>query len=784
VKLALRACSFALLLLFGLSVDETRGQAERPVRWTLEPAAATARAAAVITASDSVVFRLSAQIDEGWNLYAPTQPAAGPYAMEVSVAAGWRMVGELVAPRPRRLPDRNFGIISEVYRGTLEFFLAVRSLDVEGGSPLEVLVRYQACTRTYCLPPRTDTLRWAGAGRAVGPAGAAGAVAPAAGAVALAAGAAVPAPPAGSAVPAPPSGAAEPAPAIPAAAANTAGDATSAAAASAADAAANPDAADVTGTSPAAADAPAATGDVHLTGSGAAPTWAVFGQRVAGAPDGAASKLTFLWLALAMGLLSLLTPCVFPMVPLTVSYFGGDRSGARPGGGAAEGATDGGATDGGATDGGATDGGARRRRGARLRDATLFGAGIVVTFTAVGFAVAVLFGAGSVIRLASSPWMNLAIAALFLVFALNLLGVLELRLPTRLMSSASRLGGAGSAAGATLMGGAFAITSFTCTAPFVGTLLVLATQGSWQWPLLGLVVYAGAFALPFFLLALAPGALSHLPAPGVWMRDLRRGLGILELAAAVKFVSNADLVWGWGVLSRSVVIATALAAVLLIATVAVWRRPPTPLRLASASLCLLAALWLGRGLQGHRLGELEALLPPAPHGVVLAAGNELPWHHNDYGLSLRLAHDQQRPVLVDFTGYTCTNCRWMEANMFPRPEVRALLDRYVRVRLYTDGRGAVYEEQQALQERMFGTVALPYYAILTAEGRPLAPFLVRQWTRCVTHRLPLRRPFRPCSPAHRYDPCGSRNVALRRRPFRPESKRRKSLRSCTMDFRQ
>jgi thiol:disulfide interchange protein len=662
-----RACSFAVLLLFVLSAEEANAQVERPVHWTLDPVAAVGTAR-----PDSMVFRLAAQIDDGWNLYAPTQPAAGPYAMEVGVADGWRMVGELVAPRPRRLPDRNFGIISEIYRGSLEFFLAVRPVAGEAASPLEVMVRYQACTQTYCLPPRTDTLRWAMAA-AVEPA----------------------------------TGAAEPAPAVPAAATNAADDAP-AAAASAANAAADPAAAGA-----AVAEAPA-TANADVTGSGAEPTWAVFGQRIAtGAPDGAASKLTFLWLALAMGLLSLLTPCVFPMIPLTVSYFGGDRSGTGPGGISTDGATD----------GLAVDGGARGKRPARLRDATLFGAGIVVTFTAVGFAVAVLFGAGSVIRLASSPWMNLAIAALFLVFALNLLGVLELRLPTRLMSSASHLGGAGSAAGATLMGGAFAVTSFTCTAPFVGTLLVLATQGSWQWPLLGLGVYAGAFALPFFLLALAPGALSRLPAPGVWMRDLRRAVGVLELAAAVKFVSNADLVWGWGVLSRSVVIATALAAVLLIATLAVWRRPATPLRLASAALCLLAALWLGRGLQGHRLGELEALLPPAPHGVVLAARGELPWHHNDYGLSLRLAQEQQRPVLVDFTGYTCTNCRWMEANMFPRPEVRALLDRYVRVRLYTDGRGAVYEEQQALQERMFGTVALPYYAILTPDGRPLATFL-------------------------------------------------------------
>ena len=652
----LRACLFALLLLLVPPVEAASAQAERPARWTLEPAEGAAR----IAGSDSIVFRLQAQIDEGWNIYAPTQPAAGPYPMEVGVAAGggWRMVGDLVAPRPRRLPDRNFGIISEVYRGALEFFLAVRPVDGGDTSPLAVLVRYQACTRTYCLPPRTDTLHWAvaGATRDVAPS---------------------------------------------AAAANGGGDAASAETATAGAAAAPPDPAVGAG---AAAAASMEAADVRLTDRGAEPTWAVFGQRVAsGAPDGAASKLSFLWLALAMGLLSLLTPCVFPMIPLTVSYFGGDRSGSGPGA--------------------ATNGGAPRRRVPRLRDATLFGAGIVVTFTAVGFAVAVLFGAGSVIRLASSPWMNLAIAALFLVFALNLLGVLELRLPTRLLSSASRLGGTGSAAGATLMGGAFAITSFTCTAPFVGTLLVLATQGSWQWPLLGLGVYAGAFALPFFLLALAPGALSRLPAPGVWMRDLRRAVGVLELAAAVKFVSNADLVWGWGVLSRSVVIAVGLAAVLVIATVALWRRPATPLRLASAALCLLAALWLGRGLQGHRLGELEALLPPAPHGVVLAARGELPWHHNDYGLSLRLAHDQQRPVLVDFTGYTCTNCRWMEANMFPRPEVRALLDGYVRVRLYTDGRGPVYEEQQALQERMFGTVALPYYAILTPDGRPLATFL-------------------------------------------------------------
>ena len=151
----IRACLAALLLLFVLPVNEAIGQEERPVRWTLEPADTSG--------PDSVVFRLGAQIDEGWYVYAPTQPAAGPYPMEVSVAAGsgWQMAGDLVAPRPHRLPDRTFGIISEVYRDSPDFFLPVMPVDGDSGAPIEVLVLYQPCTGTYCLPPRTDTLQWA-----------------------------------------------------------------------------------------------------------------------------------------------------------------------------------------------------------------------------------------------------------------------------------------------------------------------------------------------------------------------------------------------------------------------------------------------------------------------------------------------------------------------------------------------------------------------------------------------------------------------------------------------
>ena len=131
-------------------------------------------------------------------------------------------------------------------------------------------------------------------------------------------------------------------------------------------------------------------------------------------------------------------------------------------------------------------------------------------------------------------------------------------------------------------------------------------------------------------------------------------------------------------------------------------------------------MWLGTGLAGHRLGELEAFLPPGELGG--GEDGELPWIVNDYEGALAQATDGNQPILVDFTGYTCTNCRWMEANMFTQPEVSRELARYVRVRLYTDGRGEVYRRFQNLQRDTFGTVALPYYAILSPSGTPQVAF--------------------------------------------------------------
>ena len=381
----------------------------------------------------------------------------------------------------------------------------------------------------------------------------------------------------------------------------------------------------------------------------------------------------YVGLAALMGALSLLTPCVFPMVPITVSYF--------------------------------TNRAQRSRRGA-MAQALLYGVGIVLTFTAVGFSIALGFGASGLNRFAADPWLNLGVTALFVTFALSLFGVFELALPSRLVNAASRgERNRTGAAGTLFMALAFTLTSFTCTAPFLGTLLVLASQGQWQWPLAGMLAFSGVFAMPFVLLAIAPQWIASLPRSGNWLLAVKVTMGLLELAAAMKFLSNVDLVWGWGLFTRSVVLVSWIAvAIAIVAYLFGALRighsklaRPGVARSGVAMAALVLCVWLGTGLTGRGLGELEAYLPPAE----LANGGELTWITNDYAAARAQAARDHRPLFIDFTGYTCTNCRWMEANMFPKPQVASELGRYVRVRLYTDGQGEIYRKFQAMQREEF-----------------------------------------------------------------------------------
>jgi thiol:disulfide interchange protein DsbD len=383
----------------------------------------------------------------------------------------------------------------------------------------------------------------------------------------------------------------------------------------------------------------------------------------------------FLLLAASTGLLALLTPCVFPMIPLTVTSF---LAGAN-----------------------------ERRQG--VRQAGLYALGIIAAFTALGVLTSAIFGAAGLARFSAHPVVNLVIAGLFLLFALSLLGVVTPRLPSRLTTHLSTL------RNPMAMGVLFTMTAFTCTAPFIGALLVMSSQGTWEWPLTGTLVFATAFASPFFVLALVPGALRRRPRAGEWMPTLEQFVAAVEIAAAIKFASNADLVAQTHLLTRTRMIGLWMVVFVILAAFFITRG--SRVRLVAAGIALALVAVLARGLGGKRLGELEAFLPPA------TMASESSWLLNDIGGAMEIARRQARPILVDFTGYTCTNCRWMEANMFTRDDIRTAMGGYVRVRLYTDGVGETYQSQQRLEERLFGTVALPLYAVLDPTGTPRAKFL-------------------------------------------------------------
>lgn len=433
-----------------------------------------------------------------------------------------------------------------------------------------------------------------------------------------------------------------------------------------------------------------------------------------GKDDG--SVWAFVWLALTFGAISLLTPCVFPMIPITVSYFMKHSDGDH-------------------------------KRSIKL--ATVYSIGIIATFSVLGMILALTLGAAGINLFAANPWVNILIAAIFIVFAFNLFGFYEISVPASLLTRLDNLTrseeGKGSAyVGALLMGLTFTLTSFTCTSPFIGTILVSTSQGDWKMPLLGMLTFSAVFALPFFVLALVPKFLHSLPKSGGWLNSVKVVMGFLEIAAALKFISNVDLVWGsdgsgavnYGlVFSREVVLTIWVAIGILIAAYilgffklrydSVVKRIG-PMRAVFAGLFVLISIWLGSGVFGMKLGELESFLPPKNSesrlNVLGDTKNELVWMKNDFEGALKKANLEGKRVFVDFTGYTCTNCRWMEANMFPDPAVKAEMEKYVLVSLYTDGEGEVYYRQQQFQEQTFKTVALPFYAIFDANGNPVSTF--------------------------------------------------------------
>ena len=440
---------------------------------------------------------------------------------------------------------------------------------------------------------------------------------------------------------------------------------------------------------PTGAEAPAAAATTN--GSTDAP----------GGPTGAGGEtegglLRFLGVAFLAGFLALLTPCVFPMVPVTVSYFA-KQSGA-------DGKPD-------------------------VKGALAYCAGIIGTFTALGLVFTLVFGATGIQNLARNVWVNVGLAVLFIYLALNLFGAVQLSLPTSWVEKAQSGTGKGGWLGPVAMGLVFSLTSFTCTVPFVGGLLAGAATGQLLYPTLGMLAFSSAFALPFFLLALFPQWLARLPRSGAWLVTVKAFMGFLELAAAVKFLSNADLAKDLGVITRPIFLsAWSTLFVIAGAYLFAWVRlphdsdgeRPGPFRLAFGAITLATGLLFLWGVPGKSLGELNAFLPPDTYGSPAgAAASGLVWEE-DYDIGLQLARDQKKPVLLNFTGVTCTNCRWMESNMFSRAEIREEMKKFVLIELFTDREDARSARYQKLEQELYQTVALPLYAARTTGDQKLA----------------------------------------------------------------
>jgi len=412
----------------------------------------------------------------------------------------------------------------------------------------------------------------------------------------------------------------------------------------------------------------------------------------------------FLLAAFGFGLASIFTPCVFPMIPITMSYFLNRPEGKRDG----------------------------------LAQAVVFCLGIIVLFSGLGLATTAILGPVGVVQLGANKWVNGFIAVLFLAFGLSLLGAFEITIPSSVLTRLNRSSEKGGFAGTLLMGLTFSLSSFACVGPFVGTLLAASVGGGGLRPLAGMVVFAAGLALPFFLLALFPSYLKRLPKSGGWLARVKVVMAFVILAASLKYVEAVDQTAGWGLLTRARFLAVwivlfAMAGLYLLGFLRLEGiKPDEPVglgRLLIGIAFLGFALSLAPGMFGARLGDLDAFVPAVEAGgagLLSGPGGASPagpvWLKDQYRAALDQGRRENKLVFVNFTGVTCANCKWMEANMFPRPEIAAALAKFVPVELYTDRTDAVSEANEKLEEQKFKTVAEPFYAILDPDERVVATY--------------------------------------------------------------
>lgn len=434
------------------------------------------------------------------------------------------------------------------------------------------------------------------------------------------------------------------------------------------------------------------------------------------------------------GLLALLTPCVFPMIPLTVSFF--------------------------------TKSSGNRRKG--LMNAFIYGLSIILIYVTLGMIITLSLGPDALNAMASNAIVNLAFFVIFVVFATSFLGAFEITLPSSWVNKADSASEKGGLIGIFFMAFTLSLVSFSCTGPIIGTLLVqAAVGGNVINPTIGMIGFSSALALPFGLFAAFPGWLNSLPKSGGWLNSVKVVLGLLELALALKFLSNVDLAYHWGILTREVFIALwivifSLLGFYLLGKLKFSHDSDTKYisipRVMFGIVVFGFVVYLIPGMFGAPLKIISGFPPPTFYNEGWSLGNGSPTDagekiipgtdpehcpHNlncfhDYKMALAYAREVKKPLMVDFTGWSCVNCRKMEDKVWVDPRVLERLNKdYVLVSLYVDDKTALPEAEihiskttgnkvktvgnkwSDMQTERFGTNSQPYYVLLDAQEQML-----------------------------------------------------------------
>lgn len=644
-----------LLLLFAVVVQ---AQIQEPVKFKSELKTSQAGEAEVV---------FTGTIDKGWHVYSTDLGDGGPISATFNVESisGAELVGKL-KPVGKEVAafDKLFEMKVRYFENTAQF---VQKLKLTGGEyKVEGFLEYGACNDENCLPPTQVPFKFSGKAE-------------------------------GTAVNGP--------------AADKAADAGNVELEKSSDTAQTAAMAIIGG-------AESDTG-INVAGDGTTDLWKpVIDELQALGETVSQEDMSWIYIFITGfvgGLLALFTPCVWPIIPMTVSFFLKRSKDKKKG----------------------------------IRDAWTYGASIVVIYVGLGLLVTGIFGANALNSLSTNAAFNIFFFLMLVVFAASFFGAFEITLPSKwsnaVDSKAEKTGGLLSIF---LMAFTLSLVSFSCTGPIIGFLLVqVSTTGNMIAPAIGMLGFAIALALPFTLFALFPSWLKSMPKSGGWMNVIKVTLGFLELAFALKFLSVADLAYGWRILDRETFLALWIVLFALLGFYLLGKvkfphddddtKVSVP-RFFMALASLAFAVYMLPGLWGAPLKAVSAFAPPMQTQDFNLYNNEVHAKFDDYDLGMEYARQHGKPVMLDFTGYGCVNCRKMELAVWTDPKVSDIINNdYVLITLYVDNKTplsspvkimengtertlrTVGDKWSYLQRVKFGANAQPFYVLIDNEGKPL-----------------------------------------------------------------